>query len=252
MLIALFIFELILVGLTILTTHMVEHKLYTLQASLGMYCNKRTYKTKADIDFIESIITSYKNLVTDTDEEPDLESAIKRRLQYEYIGRFSYVSVKNIALKGKNLMWGVLAIEGLVVWMNQMQSYGQAVRFITASLLLTVIMVIYVMIKRIDEKSEALIDEVIHYIKNIYPLEKISQKKESLGKGITISLEAHKEKKAGKVPGDKEQVCEDRAHDDKQKNSQHIRNSESKESSLNKTQMQELSAKDIAKLLDRL
>lgn len=252
MLIALFIFELTLVGLTILTTHMVEHKLHTIQASLGMYCNKRTYKTKADIDFIESIITSYKKLVTDTDEEPDLESAIKRRLQYEYIGRFSYVSVKNIALKGKNLMWGVLAIEGLVVWMNQMQSYGQAVRFITASLLLTVIMVIYVMIKRIDEKSEALIDEVIHYIKNIYPLEKIRKQKESLGTGITISLEAHKEKRAGKVARDKEQIVENRDYDDKPQNSQQISDSKSKENPLNKKQIKELSAKDIAKLLDRL
>lgn len=77
MLIALFVFEMIIAGLTILTTHMVQHKLYTIKESLGIYCNKRTYKTKADIDFIESIITSYKKLVTDTDEEPDLESAIK-------------------------------------------------------------------------------------------------------------------------------------------------------------------------------
>lgn len=196
MLIVLFVFEVIIVALTVLTTHMVEHKLSSIRASLNMYYNKRTYKTKADIDFIEDITMSYKKLYKETGEEMDLESAIRRKLLHESIGRFAYLSVKNIAIKVKNLMWGVLIIEVLIAWMNHMAMDGQAVIVITASLLLTVITAIYSIIRGLEEKGEALVDEIMHYVKNIYPLEEKKKKNSNLSVvGNTISLEEHKEKK---------------------------------------------------------
>lgn len=171
MLIVLFVFEIVIVILTIFTTEMVEHKYKAIQDSLGMYCNKRTYKTKADIDFIESIVKSYSKLVEETGQEPDLESAIRRKLQHESIGKFSYISVRNLAMKARGLMWGVLILEILVAWVNHVASNVDSVIIITTSLLLTVMMALYGIIKGVDEKGEALIDEVMHYIRNIYPLE---------------------------------------------------------------------------------
>lgn len=177
MLITLFAFEITLIILTVFTTHMVEHKFASIQASLGMYCSKRIYKTKADIHFIESMIESYNNLCSDTDEEPDLPSAISLKLHKEYIGRFSYVSVMNIANKARHLMWGIFGAEILIAWINQVTQDGKAIIIIFASLLVTVMMCFYGIIKGLNEKQETLIDEVTHYIKNVYPMEVKKQKK---------------------------------------------------------------------------
>ena len=193
MLIVLFIFEIIIVGLTIFTTHMVEHKFKEIEMSLAMYCNKRTYKTRANIDFIESIINTYHKLVLSTDEEPDLESAIKRKLQNEYIGKFPYISVKNMAIKVRHMMWGILALEFIIAWINEEINSGQVIILITLSLLLTIMMAFYGIIRGVDEKSEALIDEVLHYVRNIYPLEQASTIGVAMPKqNNTISLEEHK------------------------------------------------------------
>lgn len=204
MLIALFIFEIIIVGLTIFTTHMVEHKFQAIGASLSMYCNKRTYKTKANIDFIETIMNTYQKLALDTDEEPDLESAIRRKLQHEYIGKFPYISVKNVAVKARHLMWAILGLEFLITWINQEANSGKTVILITASLLLTIVMAFYGIIRGIDEKSEALIDEVIHYVRNIYPLEHNSNRSIVPKQNTTISLEEHKVKKESLKSNDRQ------------------------------------------------
>lgn len=184
MLIVLFVFEIIIVILTIFTTEMVEHKYKAIQDSLNMYCNKRTYKTKADIDFIESIVKSYSILVEETNQEPDLESAIRKRLQNESIGKFSYVSVRNLAMKVRGLMWGILILEILVAWINHVASNVDSVIIITTSLLLTVMMALYGIVKGVDEKGEALIDEVMHYIRNIYPLERKKEDKNTRSASI--------------------------------------------------------------------
>lgn len=177
MLIALLVFEIILIGLTVFTTHMVEHKFTGIHNSLDMYCSKRAYKTKADINFIETIIMDYKRLCIDTDEEPDLPSAVSLKLHKEYIGKFTYVSIKNIAIKAKHLMWGVFAAEILIAWTNQVVGDKQTIIITTTSLLLTMMMYFYGVIKGIEEKQETLIDEVTHYIKNVYPMEQIKQNK---------------------------------------------------------------------------
>lgn len=211
MLIALFIFEIIIVGLTIFTTHMVEHKFKLIRVSLSMYCNKRTYKTKANIDFIEAIMNAYQKLSSDTDEEPDLESAIRRKLQHEYIGKFTYISVKNVAIKARHLMWAILGLEFLVAWINQEANNGEVLILITASLLLTLIMAFYGIIRGLNEKSEALIDEVIHYVRNIYPLEYNSNRGVVPKQNATISLEEHKVKKESLKTNDK-QIIRDQVY----------------------------------------
>ena len=215
MLIVLFVFEIIIVGLTIFTTHMVEHKFKMIEMSLAMYCNKRTYKTKANIDFIENIMNTYQKLALDSDEEPDLESAIRRKLQHEYIGRFPYISVKNMAIKARHLMWAILGLEFIIAWINKESYSGQMVILITTSLLLTIIMEFYGIIRGLDEKSEALIDEVIHYVRNVYPIEQgntisVVPPKQS----TTISLEEHKVKR-GSLKASEKQMIRDHNYESK-------------------------------------
>lgn len=213
MLIVLFIFEIIIMGLTILTTHMIEHKFKMIKISLAVYGNKRTYKTKANVDFIESILTMYRKIILDTNEEPDLESAIKRKLHQESIGKFGYISVKNIAIKARRLMWGILGLELAIAWMNQEIYSRQAIFLMAGSLLVTIAMAFYGMIKGIDEKSEALIDEIIHYVRNVYPLEKKRGMSIVTPKNSTaISLEEHKIKKEEMKISEK-QIVRDQAYE---------------------------------------
>lgn len=234
MLIALLVFEIILIGLTIFTTHMVEHKFESIHASLRMYCNKRTYKTKADIDFIETIINDYKRLCSETDEEPDLVSAISLKLHKEYIGRFTYIAIKNIAIKAKQLMWGIFAAEILIAYIDQTVSQSQTIIIVVSSLLLTIMMYFYGVIKGIEEKQEILIDEVTHYIRNVYPIEVMKQKREI----------ERQENKLNKREEDNKIVAI-RSLDKEQKGTEKIK--ENKVS--NKSG---LSAKDIAQLLKNL
>ena len=262
MLITLFAFEIILIGLTMFTTRMVEHKFSSIEASLGMYCNKRTYKTKADIRFIEMMIEEYKRLCSDTDEEPELASAISLKLHKEYIGRFSYMSVMNIANKTKYLMWGIFVAEVLIAWINQEASKGRVLVIIFSSLLLTVMMCFYSIVKGLNEKQETLIDEVIHYIRNVYPMEIRKQKKleqkniaDNYKKQNTTSIdeldsvkpmvkELHELEQSNPMQGNKViQIA--------QKENQRKSTTDKPRSSISQKSL-ELSAKDIAQLLKDL
>lgn len=257
MLITLFVFEIIIVGLTILTTRMIEHKFKMIEISLAMYCNKRTYKTKANINFIESILNIYDKLILDVDEEPDLESAIKRKLQHEYIGKFPYMSVKNVATKAKRLMWAILSLEFIILWVNQEDYTGQMVILISISFLCTIIMEFYGIIKGINEKGEALIDEIIHYVRNIYPLEQshtisVVEPKQN----APISLEEHKVKRESIRTNEKVQEvnkqsneAETEINSEMSKVNQKVIVSEYQDI---KKDTKELSASDIAKLLEHL
>lgn len=236
MLITLFVFEIILMILTVFTTHMVEHKFEAIHASLGMYCNKRTYKTKADIDFIETIINDYKRLCSDTDEEPDLPSAISLKLHKEYIGHFAYVSIKNIAIKARHLMWGIVVIEILITRINKIDYSGQIIGLIFLSLFLTLMMCFYGIIKGLDEKQEILIDEVTHYIKNVYPLE--VKKQEQVAEAARLEKRREHKEQVTEMP------CVEEKSITNDKNEEMVNKENYK--------VTNLSAKDIAQLLKNL
>ena len=159
---------------------MIEHKFKTIQRGLDMYYNKRAYRTKANIEFIESIINEYDRLCHDTDEEPDLPSAINIKLHKECIGRFSYDSIKNIALNTRHMMWGIAGLQSLITWMNEGFNERYTLGMLFASLLITIVMCLYGIIKGITEKEEMLIDEITHYIKNVYPIEAVKRQNREL------------------------------------------------------------------------
>lgn len=242
MIIILLVFQIIIVGLTLFTTHMIEHKFKTIQRGLDMYYNKRAYRTKANIQFIESVINEYNRLCSDTDEEPDLPSAIRIKLHKECIGRFSYDSIKNMALKTRHMMWGIAGLQCLMTWMNEGFNERYTLGMLFGSLLITLVMCLYGIVKGVTEKEEMLIDEITHYIKNVYPIEEVKRKNKEL-----VAQKIHMEKEKNKEDSKKENSKQENNPDCISKNSQStekLYKESIKESRLN--------ANDIAELLKSL
>lgn len=172
MLVALFIFEVLLTGLTIFTTCMVENKFKYIEKSLKMYTNNKAYATQARIAFIEKVVNRYKTCIEGVEETPDIDSIVKNCLSKEYIGNFPYVSVKNIATKVKRVMWGIIMLEILIAVINGQGATLPTVVMASASAFLTISMEFYTIIRGLNERSENLIAEVSDYVINIYPAKK--------------------------------------------------------------------------------
>nr|WP_302599908.1 hypothetical protein [uncultured Cellulosilyticum sp.] len=172
MLITLFIFEILLMILTTFTTSMVEHKFKDIEQSLKMYTNNKAYTTETRIAFIEKVVNRYKACVEGTEEMPDIDSIVKSCLAKEYIGKFPYVSVKNIATKVKRVMWGIILLEILIAIVNGQGATLSTVVITSASAFLTISMEFYTIIRGLNEHSENLIAEVSDYVINIYPVQK--------------------------------------------------------------------------------
>lgn len=180
MLIVLFVFEILLTCLTIFTTCMVEHKFKYIEESLKMYTNNKAYTTETRIAFIEGIVNRYKECIDDSDEGPDLDSIVKNHLSKEYIGKFPYVSVKNIATKVKRVMWGVIILEVLIAVVNGNGATLQNIIIASVSTFLTISMEFYTIIRALNERSENLIAEISDYVVNVYPIQKKKAKRKEI------------------------------------------------------------------------
>lgn len=176
MLVALFIFEVLLTGVTIFTTCMVENKFKYIEKSLKMYTNNKAYATETRIAFIEKVVNHYKACAEAAKETTDIDSIVKSCLCKEYIGNFPYVSVKNIATKVKRIMWGIIMLEILIAIINGQGATLSTVIMASASAFLTISMEFYTIIRGLNERSENLIAEVSNYVMNIYPVQKKKMK----------------------------------------------------------------------------
>lgn len=245
MLIALFMFEVILTCLTIFTTCMVENKFKYIEQSLNMYTNNKAYTTQTRVAFVEGVVNRYKACMEDSDEMPDIDSIVKNHLSKEYIGRFPYVSVKNIATKVKRVMWGVIMLEILIPIINGQGATLPTVIMASASAFLTISMEFYTIIRGLNERSENLIAEVSDYVVNIYPIQKKKAK--------------HKEIKEIKIMGNKVITLDRKGNctetkltnEQKEKLKDLTKEKDEKISKINEEKVQEpaLSAQDIAQLL---
>lgn len=181
--ILLFIFQIINVILIILTTIMLQNKFTKIQLSLEGYCDKRVYKTEKDTEFIRFIIDRYKLLYESRDEEPDIERIIVRKLQQDFVGKFKYSSVKNLALRGKNFMWAVLGVQALMIIINHSFENIREIILLNSSILLTLMMTFYVILKDVQDKEKTLIDGIIYYVRYDYEearKQKIKKSEETL------------------------------------------------------------------------
>ncbi len=172
MLIFLFMFEILLGMVTTFTTYMVENKFRYIEKSLKMYTNNKAYVTEECIAFIDCVVNRYKEYIDTFNETPDIDSIVKSHLAKEHIGRFSYVSVKNLATKVKYIMWGIIVLEILIPILNREGATFKTVIIVSISALLTISIDLYTIVRALDEHSEKLIVEISDYVVNVYPIQK--------------------------------------------------------------------------------
>ncbi len=171
MLIALFIIEVMVATTIVFTTYMMCSKFKGIEISLGVYSSPRAYKTQSHVDFIEKVIKKYKECIENIGEETNIESIIKSTLYKEYIGKFPFAIVKNIALKATRVMWGIIFLEGIVALINNVVHEVPTILIITTSILLTIMIEMFKYIKSIEDQNDVVVMLVQDYVLNIYPVE---------------------------------------------------------------------------------
>jgi len=171
MIVGLFAMQFILASLIVFTTYMISNKFKSIEKSLEVYGNSRAYKTQSYVAFIEKVMRRYQDGIKNIGKDVDIESIIKATLYKEYIGKFPFQSVKNIAIKTTRLMWGIILIEGVVAFIDQSAGAVSTILMITIGILMTIIIEMFRFIKGIEEENDTIIMIVQDYIINIYPVE---------------------------------------------------------------------------------
>lgn len=161
--------DIVLAGVAVFTTKMVDNRFKIIRKSLDQLSSKRTYKTESQLGFIESIITTYNRIKAQTNREPDLEMAIRRQLNHESIGAFNYVTINRIATNIKFVSWGLTALQ-LILCIFHDHSLNGLLMFI-AGLLVTVGITLFTVIAGLNDKADALTDDIIYYVSSVYPFE---------------------------------------------------------------------------------
>lgn len=240
MLIYLLLFEVILAALIILTVCMVEQKYKEISISLGLYKNNRAYKTQEKIAFIENIIEKYQVCKLQSEDQVDLESMIKSALGKEQIGKFTYIGVRSIALNGKHMMWAIIGLELLIVLLNKLGASLLVVSVMGGSILLTIFIEMFLIIRALDEKKEALITDVEDYVRNTYPIESrpIQRNIRQVKRGKKILLSKHQYQKKNFYH-----------HINEEDLDINLKEQENKENKSSKENNGRLTAQDIAELI---
>ena len=192
MLVALFVFELVLGGLIVLTNVMISHKFKGIENSLAVYTSSRAYKTCSSIAFIDKMVKRYQESISNLGEKMDLDMMIRSQLAKEPIGIFSYISVKNIATKTRLLMWGIIVLEGMIASINQIAFTTPAILMMGSSILLTIAIEIFSLLKGVEEQYELLVITIQDYLLNTYPVQiqnHTIKKKVSHLQDVVIQLE---------------------------------------------------------------
>ncbi|MDF2594050.1 MAG: hypothetical protein K0R69_391 [Clostridia bacterium] len=171
MIIVLCIMEIILAALIVLTHYMIINKFKSIELSLNKYGNSRVYKVQAQIAFIEKVIHKYKESKQNLEDPAELENIIRTILYREYIGRFPFLTIKNIATKTTQIMWGIIFLEALIAFVNKTADHPSTIVIITASMLITIAVQMFKFIKGIEEEGEMTMMIVHDYVRHIYPVE---------------------------------------------------------------------------------
>ncbi len=171
MIIGLFIIQVLLTLLVVLTTKMIDHKFQVIETSIELYNNARVYKTQSHIEFVDRIIKAYYKMEDTLKDKVDLESFLVTTLQKESIGSFSYMAVKNLATKTAFLMWGVVLLEVLVISVDKLSFNGSMIILTSISGLLTIGVEIFKIIMAVNEKQELILTLMTNYLINIFPIE---------------------------------------------------------------------------------
>lgn len=185
MLIFLLISEILIAFIIILSHKMLKIKYAEIEKSTHIYMDKRAYRTQRSILFIDGITKRYLEYIKQQGELPDLYSMIKSSLLKEYIGKFPLTAVNNVAHKSKHIMWGVIILEMVIAYINNVAMSLEGIVVIISSILLTIAIEIFIIISSLEEKKEITIVIIEDYILNAYPLQASKVDKSDI---------AHKEK----------------------------------------------------------
>lgn len=171
MLLFLLIFELIIIVIITLSHKMLQKKYTEIEKSTYIYTNKRAYRTQKSVVFIDNIVKRYLGYIDKENEAPDLYSMIKSSLLKEYIGKFPFIAVNNVAHKAKHIMWGIVVLEMAIAYINNVATSLEGIVVIISSILLTIGIEIFIVINALEEKKETTIVFLEDYILNAYPLQ---------------------------------------------------------------------------------
>ncbi len=177
MLIFLLLFEIAIIFIIVLCHIMLEKKYQEIEKSTQIYTSKRAYRTKRSIAFIADILKRYQKYISEEHQVPDLYSMIKSSLLKEYIGKFTFIGVNNVANKAKYIMWGIIVLEMAIGFINNITTSLEGIIVIISSILLAIGVEIFVIVKALEEKKEAMVVLVEDYILNTYPLQTNNQTK---------------------------------------------------------------------------
>ncbi len=177
MLVFLLIFEIVIAFSIVLSHIMIGEKYKEIEKSTQFYMDKRTYRTEKRIAFTDDVIKKYLRFIEQRDELPDLYSMLKSSLLRSSIGKFTFIGVNNVANKAKYIMWGVIMLEMAIGFMNNTVTSLEGIIVIISSMLLAIGMEIFIIVKALEEKKEAIIVLVEDYVLNAYPLQTNKQEK---------------------------------------------------------------------------
>lgn len=197
-------------------TTMLQNHFSKIEKSIEIYHNPKAYKTESEIAFIRDLTEKYqKAYQTGESEYIDVEAMIQVAFYEKKVGKFSYHTVQNIAVKSKLIMWAVLCIQIVleILSMNPGQSIPHFI-FIVMSTVLCILITLIGIFKGVIEEKEQLFIKIQDYIRNTYPTEikwKEKQKdvKELLDKIDKLEAELEHYQMNQEVPSKEKQIKEE-------------------------------------------
>ena len=156
-----------------LSIAMLKNHLAKITYSISIYEDSKAYKTKEDIFFIESIINKYSELSQELKKPDSLGVMIEKRLYSDKIGKFKYLKVRHMALRGKVFNWVIVFLDLIFFAFNTQKTIKfDNILVIALSIFLSIVLEIYTFSQEIETKEALLTTEVEDYVLNNYPYKK--------------------------------------------------------------------------------
>ena len=174
------------------TTRMLQNHFSKLSKSVDIYLNPKAYKPESEIAFIRDLIEKYKYAYeAGENEHIEVETMIQNAFYKLRIGKFSYTTIQNMALKCKFIMWGILFIQVCIEILSN--TPGKSISnfiFIIASTVLCIMIALMSILKNVVEQREQFFIKVQDFIVNIYPTQMKWKDKEKDVKALLSRIEA--------------------------------------------------------------
>lgn len=172
-------------------TTMLQNHFSKIEKSIEIYHNPKAYKTESEIAFIRDLTEKYqKACETGESEYIDVEAMIQVAFYKKKVGKFSYQSVQNVAIKSKLLMWGIACAQIVLEILSTKP--GQSIPhfiFIVMSTVLCIMITLLSIFKGVNEEKEQLFIKIQDYIRNTYPTELKWKEKQKDVKALLDKIE---------------------------------------------------------------